>query len=160
NELIESRVSTTKMIAEKCAKLAQNSPPLFNAGGLSIYGLHKHLDVTHAFTEKSPINFYAYADFASRINKEWEKATHIASKAGVRVVNMRFALVLDKQGGFLAKLYPAYRMGLGGIFGSGSQPFPWIALTDLISAIDFLYQHPNISGPVNFASPQCITQAN
>jgi uncharacterized protein len=157
-DLIDSRVSTTKMLAEACAALGKNSPPLFNASALSIYGLQKNIDHLHPCKEDNPINYSEYPDFASEITKKWEKATEPAKREGVRVVNMRFALVLGK-GGLLTKLYLPYQLGLGGIIGPGDQPFPWIALFDLLQAVDFLFHHSDIEGPVNFVAPECISQA-
>lgn len=158
-EIIQSRVVTTKTIADMCATLGKVSPPLFNASAVGIYGLQEPIEnsLPKSMAEDDAIDFDNSKDFVSHIVKEWEKATHHARDQGVRVVNMRFAVVLDKKGA-LAKLKTPFSLGLGGPVGTGEQPFSWIALTDLISAIDFLIEKPSISGPVNFVAPQCVSQ--
>lgn len=160
HEIIASRVQTTKALAETCALFGSNSPPLFNASAVGIYGLQKPI-AGHPlipFKESDPIDFEVATDFVSEITHAWEKATHIARDHHVRVVNMRFALVLDKKG-LLAKLYPSYILGLGGPIGSGNQPFAFIALSDLVEAIEFLINKPEIKGPVNMVAPQSISQS-
>lgn len=158
-EIIESRVLTTQKLVNYCMKLENHSPPLFNASAVGIYGLQKPISgkLPKSLSEDDPIDFDHANDFVSQIVKAWEKATHPAIKSNVRVVNMRFSPVLAKKG-LLAKLKPSYLLGLGGPIGSGEQPFPWIALADLINAIDFLISKPQIRGPVNFVSPECISQ--
>lgn len=159
-EIIESRVQTTKILAETCALFGANSPPLFNASAVGIYGLQKPIanQTRTPFKESDSIDFEAATDFVSEITHAWEQATHSASEHHVRVINMRFALVLDKKG-LLAKLFPSYFLGLGGPIGSGNQPFAFIALDDLIAAIEFLINKPEIKGPVNMVAPQSITQS-
>lgn len=153
-EILDSRVKTTSLLAKYCAQLGPKSPPLFNASAVGIYGIdslpNAHEEDQPVFSEKAP-------DFLSQVARAWEEATLIASQQGVRVVNMRFALVLGK-GGLLNKLKLPYSLGLGGVLGSGNQPFSWIALVDLIAAIDFLISKSSIQGAVNFVSPECITQ--
>jgi uncharacterized protein len=158
-EIIESRLLTTRRLAEICALFGKNSPPLFNASAVGIYGLQKPTPqgLPPPYDEDTHIDFNKYHDFVSQIVKTWERATHLARAQGVRVVNMRFAMILDKKG-LLAKLKPIFLSGLGGPIGSGNQPFPWIALPDVIAAIDFLYDHPTLSGPINFISPTSISQ--
>ena len=70
-------------------------------------------------------------DFLSEVCIEWEKATELAKEKGIRVVNTRFGIILDKEGGALAKMLPPFRMGIGGRIGSGKQWMSWIASTML-----------------------------
>lgn len=158
-EILDSRVLPTRTLANSCAIFGKDSPPLFNASAVGLYGLQKPITSTlpKPFKESDNLNLKNHSDFISKVGHAWEEATYPARDQGVRVVNMRFALVLDKKG-LLAKLYPLFKLGLGGPIGSGNQPFPFIALSDLIAAVEFLIQHPLIRGPVNFVAPQCIQQ--
>ncbi|MBA2653616.1 MAG: TIGR01777 family protein [Gammaproteobacteria bacterium] len=153
--IIESRVHTTHTVAESCAKLGEQSPPLFNASAVGIYGQHNK--VAQPLTEEAADRFTHNTDFLHQVAQQWEEATLPASNAGVRVVNMRFSLVLDKKG-LLGKLKLPFSLGLGGPIGTGDQPLAWIELDDLIAAINFLITQPTIQGPVNFAAPGCISQ--
>ena len=69
---------------------------------------------------------------------------------------MRFGVVLDKNGGALAKMIPAFKSFAGGPLGTGLQWFPWIHMNDLISAINFIIENNEIKGPVNFCAPNPI----
>ena len=95
-------------------------------------------------------------DFLAEVCIDWEKEAFAAEKKGARVVTTRFGVVLDKSGGALAKMLPAFRLGLGGKIGSGRQWFPWIQLSDLIAATEFVLNHENLRGPVNFVAPQPV----
>lgn len=156
--ILLSRIKSTETLARICAKLSR-PPTLFNASAVGVYGLQEDTNNNPLtiLDENTPINFNSAPDFLAHVGRQWELATHIASRANVRVVNLRFGIVLGK-GGVLAKLKPLYLLGLGGQIGSGKQFISWIALTDLVRIIDFIYEHPEITGPVNCVAPECITQ--
>lgn len=160
DEILESRITPTRTLAELCAKLGKNSPPLFNASAVGVYGLQPSAPqgLPPAIDERQPTPFENPPDFLAEIGTAWELATKSAKEAGVRVVNMRFGVVLGKHGGVLKKLKLPFYFFIGGPIGNGKQPFSWIALIDLLRAIDFVFEHEEISGPVNFVSPNCVTQ--
>ena len=156
--LVESRVHPTKILASLCAKLGKNSPPLLNASGVGIYGLQDKLVAGTAFTEDSQID-NGEPPFLAKLGQCWEAALKPAEEAGVRTIAMRFGVVLSFHGGMLKQLLPLYKLGLGGRLGTGQQPFAWISLIDLCSAIDFIIQHTELVGAVNLVAPHAITQA-
>lgn len=159
-EILNSRIIPTQTLAQYCAALGKHSPPLFNASAIGVYGLQARSqgELPQPLTEQFPINFQQYPDFLSQVGRQWESATQAAEQAGVRVVKMRFGVVLGKPGGILAKLKRPYSLGLAGPLGDGQQPFSWIALPDLLAAIEFLFNKPDITGAVNLVAPQCVTQ--
>ncbi len=91
--------------------------------------------------------------------KAWEAATDGAYRTGLRVVIARFGIVISKDGGALNKMLPAFRMGGGGILGSGQQYMSWISINDVARAIEFLLTNETISGPVNLVAPNPVTNA-
>ena len=95
-------------------------------------------------------------DFLAGISRDWEKETLQAAAKGVRVAVMRFGVVFGKNGGALAKMIPAFKMFVGGSMGSGNQWFPWIHLEDLMAAILFIFEHQDVSGPLNFCAPNPV----
>ncbi|MEM1244542.1 MAG: TIGR01777 family oxidoreductase [Pseudomonadota bacterium] len=159
-EILDSRVNTTKKLADICAQAGAKAPSLFNASGIGIYGIQTPLSegLPPALGEKTPINYDAAPDFLAHVSREWEKATFVAKENGVRVVNMRFGVVLSKEGGALPQLALPIKFFLGGKIGPGQQPISWITLADLIYAIDFVWQLSAIRGPVNFVTPHTVTQ--
>jgi uncharacterized protein (TIGR01777 family) len=95
--------------------------------------------------------------FLSEVCRQWEAATEAAATKGIRVVNLRTAPVLTPAGGPLARLLTPFRFGLGGVVGSGTQYFPWIAVDDLIGAIHHALVTESLGGPVNAVAPQQVT---
>jgi uncharacterized protein (TIGR01777 family) len=78
---------------------------------------------------------------------------------GIRVVNTRFGIILDKEGGALKKMLPPFRMGIGGRIGSGKQWMSWIALDDVIGALKFALANQSLTGPVNYVAPNPVRNA-
>lgn len=159
-EILHSRIFSTQKIAGYLAQLGERSPPLFNASAIGVYGLQKQManQLPSAFTEDTPIDVHQFPDFLSQVAREWENATRLAVQQHVRVIYLRFGVVLAKEGGALPQLVQPFKFFVGGRLGRGNQPFSWIAIDDLIKAIDFLIAHPELSGPFNLVAPQCVMQ--
>ena len=95
-------------------------------------------------------------DFAARLCAAWEATALRAEDFGMRVVLLRTGLVLARDGGFLKRLLPPFRLGLGGPIGTGRQWMPWIHLDDQIRLIEFLLQRDEARGPYNACAPQPV----
>jgi uncharacterized protein (TIGR01777 family) len=91
--------------------------------------------------------------FLARLALEWEHTAQKAEGENVRVTLVRIGIVLSNDGGALAKMLPAFRLGLGGPMGGGKQYFPWIHLSDLARLFLFVLDQPEITGPVNAVVP-------
>lgn len=153
--IISSRVNATHTLAAACAHSSNKNIRLLNASAIGVYG---SLGVPgKIYDEASPLP-NPPKDFLSTVGLAWEQALAPAEHAGISVVRMRFGVVLSKNGGALAKMLPAFKLGLGGSIGSGAQPFSWVSLHDLIRAITWLIQHPEITGPVNIVAPEWVRQ--
>jgi hypothetical protein len=97
--------------------------------------------------------------FLADLTREWESAGEPASRAGIRVVHLRFGVVLARSSGALARMLPVFRFGLGGKLGSGRQWMSWIAVDDAVSAVLFLLASDQ-AGPFNLCSPSPVTNAD
>lgn len=146
----ESRVAGTRLVSEAIAGLTRRPRVLLAASAVGYYGDRGAAELT----EQTPPG----DDFLAQVSRDWEVATAPAARAGVRVVNLRFGIVLASAGGALAKMLPAFRLGLGGRIGSGAQYFPWIALDDALGAILHALATESLSGPVNITAPHPVTQ--
>ena len=150
-ELVNSRVQTTQFLVDKLLSLETKPSVLFNASAIGYYG-------TKAFscTEGSA----AGNGFLASLCVEWEKATEAASTAGIRVINGRFGPVLCRSGGMLGAMVTPFKLCLGGALGAGKQLISWISMPDLLRSICFVIEREDLSGPVNFVSPQPVTNQN
>ncbi len=91
--------------------------------------------------------------FLAEVCQAWEVATQPAIEAGIRVVNLRFGIVLSAQGGALVKMLMPFRLGGGGKLGSGTQYMSWITIDDTVGAIYHALATPTLNGPMNIVSP-------
>jgi uncharacterized protein len=155
--LFSSRLDPTQKLVAAISQQS-NPPALFNASGVGIYGLQDELS-DHVFTEADSVPTRYADDFICDLAKRWEQAAWCATHQGVRVVLLRFGVVLGAGGGALKKLQRPYSFGLGGRVGSGQQPFAWVAIQDVVEAIFFLLEHDDIQGAVNLVSPDTIIQS-
>ncbi|MFD6455639.1 TIGR01777 family oxidoreductase, partial [Nocardia sp. NPDC060220] len=146
----DRRNTPTDVLATAVA--ATGVPTLVNASGSHYYGGGTGDAIVD---ETSP----AGTDFLATLCRDWESATEPAAEAGARIVLLRSAVVLARNGGMLGKLHPLYWAGLGGRLGSGRQYLPWISLDDEVGAIVFALTHPELSGPINVAGPAPVTNA-
>lgn len=158
--VIDSRVQATSTLASFLAKLGRNAPPLFNASAIGTYGLQSQLSdrLPPRLTEDTEFDWQHAPDFLSTVGRRWEKAAEPAIKAGVRVVFLRFGVVLAKEGGALPQLLIPFKFYVGGRIGTGCQPFSWVAINDVVRAIDFLLAKPEVVGPINVVAPECVMQ--
>lgn len=144
-----SRVQATRKIVHSIEKSKIRPRVLINASAIGYYGSCGDREIS----EEAAHGF----DFLSQVAHAWEREAHHAENFGVRVVRLRFGIVLEKSGGVLAKLIPVFRNFFGASFGNGRQWMSWIHLDDLISFIEFCIHNENISGPINAVSPNPVT---
>jgi uncharacterized protein (TIGR01777 family) len=148
-EILDSRVKPTHAIATLLAGLRPKPAVLVCASAIGIYGGRGDELLTEASLPGT--------GFLPEVCLAWEKATQPATEAGIRVVHLRFGVVLSPAGGALAKMLPVFRAGLGGKLGSGRQWISWVALPDVVRAIEFALRTASLSGPVNMVAPNPVT---
>ncbi|MDP3558856.1 MAG: TIGR01777 family oxidoreductase [Legionellaceae bacterium] len=155
--LIDSRVRTTAMLVDWAIK-SQVKPHFICANAVGIYGMQDNTD-KEALDEGSPIDFENPCDFLSEIGVRWQQALQPAIDYGMNVTITRFGVVLGKGEGVLKKLIPSFYMGLGSTLGDGKQIMSWVHIDDVIGAILFLLNKPELTGAFNVTSPHPISQA-
>jgi len=146
--LRRSRVETTRFLCESLNRLQKPPRTLLCASAIGYYGDRGQ--------EILPESAARGTGFLAEMCRDWEAACDPARHNGLRVVNLRIGVVLSPQGGALAKMLPPFRMGLGGIVGSGNQYYSWVALDDVVGAIVHCLANP-LSGPVNVTAPHPVT---
>ena len=149
--ILESRVKGTALLSETLATLRRPPTVFLSASAIGYYGNRGDELLTETST---PGN-----DFLADVYKQWEKATTPAAEKGIRTVLTRFGIILAEHGGALAKMLTPFRMGIGGRVGDGKQWMSWIALDDVVGAIQFVLRDGFVNGPVNFVAPIPVTNA-
>lgn len=147
----DSRTKGTSLLSETIAQLSQPPAVFISASAIGYYGNRGDEELTE---ESAPGN-----DFLSSVCVEWEEATRAASEKGIRTILARFGIILDLNGGALAKMLTPFRMGIGGRVGDGRQWMSWIALGDVVNALKFLLLDSAVHGPVNVVAPNPVTNA-
>jgi len=155
DEMRRSRIETTSRLAFALAQLQQIPEVMLVASAIGFYGSRGD----QLLAEQSD----AGTGFLAELCQEWEAAAAPAREAGIRVVHLRFGVVLGgsegRVEGALARLLPIFRMGLGGPIAGGSQWMSWITLHDLVRAVLFAADNPNLAGPLNVVTPIPVTNA-
>ena len=149
--LRSSRGPATRLLTATLAKL-DNRPRVF--AGASAFGYYGNR-ADEILTEHSSSG----NDFLADVTREWEEATTPASDAGIRVVNMRFGLVFDGQGGALPRMARPFKLGFGGKIAAGKQYMSWITLGDTLRAILHILNNESLTGPLNVSAPGAVTNA-
>jgi len=144
-----SRTRGTQLIAEAVRQVTKPPQVLVSASAIGYYGDRG----AEVLREQSASG----KGYLAEVCRDWEAATEVASRAGIRVVHLRTGIVLSTKGGALAKMLPPFRMGAGGKIGSGKQYMSWIALDDLIGAIRYSIENVSLKGPVNGVAPNPVT---
>ena len=150
--LRSSRVDTTRGLVSAIAKMEKKPRVLISASAIGYYGNRGE----ELVTEKSAPG----ADFLAELAKEWENEAVKAEKFGVRVVLLRFGIILAKQGGALPKMMLPFRFGLGGKLGSGRQWTSWIALQDVVAIVQEALRNDSWKGPINLVAPQAVRNSD
>lgn len=145
----DSRVGPTRRLCEALARLSNPPQTLACASAIGYYGDRGE----ETLVETSPPG----KGFLPEACVDWEGATRPAADAGIRVVNLRIGVVLAGNGGALKKMLTPFKLGLGGIVGSGKQYWSWISLDDVVGAIHHAILTETLSGPVNATAPNPTT---
>ncbi len=142
--IYNSRVATTRSLVRAIENVKDKPNVLISASAVGYYG-----NSEEPVTEESKHG----KDFLANVVRDWEKETEEISRHGVRRVNIRTGIVLDKHEGALARMITPYKFFIGGPLGSGRQWFPWIHLEDVAGIFLFALDNENVHGALNAVSP-------
>jgi uncharacterized protein len=150
--LRSSRIHITRELVCSLEKLEDGPKTIVSASAIGYYGNRGDEVLTE---ESKPGD-----DFLARLALEWEAEAVKAEALGMRVVRLRFGIVLAKHGGALPQMMRPFKFGAGGRIGSGQQWMSWVALQDVVSVIRFALENRAVSGPVNVVAPQPVRNAD
>jgi len=147
-EILDSREKGTRNIVHTIFDTKPRPKALICASASGYYGAHGD----------EPVDELAApgADWLAGVVARWERQADTA-KIGTRTVMVRTGIVLDADGGALAKMLPPFKAGVGGPIGSGKQYMPWIHLDDVVGIYLAAIDNPSFQGPVNASAPEPVT---
>ena len=149
SRILRSRIQGTHEIASYFSNVETPPKVMIFASAIGYYG-----DTRANITDE---NGQPGESFLAEVCKKWEDAASPATEAGIRTVFSRFGMILSPKGGALQKMIPPFKAGLGGTIGNGKQYMSWVSIRDVVSAMNYILENDDISGPVNLVAPIPIT---
>jgi hypothetical protein len=145
----ESRVGSTGLLCARLAACERRPRVVVSASAVGIYGDRGDEELSEDSRPGS--------GFLADVGRAWEGATEPLAATETRVVMLRLGIVLAPHGGALAKMLLPFRLGLGGVLGSGEQYLGWITLADAVRAFQHCVADDSLRGPVNGVAPHPVT---
>lgn len=147
--LKDSRIKTTEQLVSFIDRAKKKPDVLVSGSAVGFYGDKGNVALDE--------NSLPYDDFSHRLCAEWEETAKNAEAYGVRVCILRTGLVIGNDGGFLKRMLPPFKFGLGGRLGDGRQWMSWIHRNDLIKMVEQLIDSPTLLGVFNGTAPNPVT---
>jgi uncharacterized protein (TIGR01777 family) len=144
-----SRVDAPRRLLDALAQCDRRTAVYISASAIGYYGTSE----TETFVEESPPG----DDFLARVCLAWEREASRASALGMRVALVRTGVALGSDGGALQKMLPPFRLGIGGVIGSGRQWLSWVHVDDVAGV--YLMALDGAEGPLNACAPNPVTNA-
>ena len=146
--LVASRVAVTEALVSAMEQATVRPRVLVSGSAIGYYGDRGNRLVDEA-TEPQQ-------EFTHKLCAQWEQAAQGAEALGVRVCRLRIGLVIGPDGGFLQRMLPAFKLGMGGRLGDGEQWMSWVHRYDLVRMILYLLDHDTLQGPFNGTAPRPV----
>lgn len=147
-QILRSRVDGTRLLARTLTRLAHRPRVLVSASAIGFYGDRGD----EILTEDSPPG----TGYLPEVARAWEDETARAASAGIRVVVLRFGIILSADGGALKRMLTPFRLGAGGPLGPGRQWMSWVHIADVAGVIRRAIERESLAGPVNVVAPEPV----
>jgi uncharacterized protein (TIGR01777 family) len=154
--ILDSRVTTTKLLGHTIASLSDQPRIWMNASTATIYrhALDRPMDEMTGELGGRELNAPSIWRFSIDVATQWEQTFFAAGTPGVRKIALRSAMTMSPDSdGIFDVLLRLVRFGLGGASGSGDQFVSWIHEADFIAAIEYLIAHHELDGAINVSAP-------
>ncbi len=145
----DSRVHGTRTMIEAFARLEKKPKVFISASAVGFYGDRGDDEMTETSA--------AGDTFLAEVCKEWEAESRRAEDMGIRTILLRNGIVLSKHGGALATMLTPFKLGVGGVVGSGKQWMSWVSLDDVVGIVNFALENEAVRGAINVVSPNPAT---
>ena len=148
--ILDSRVKGTQLILDEISKSSTSPKKFISSSAIGIYGSD--------LSDKVLTNNSNYGeDYLAEVCKAWESTLFNHKIEGMKAHTLRTGIVLSNSGGALTKMLPPFKLGAGGILGSGKQYMSWIHCDDLVNAFMFIMNNDCKRNAYNGVSPNSLT---
>lgn len=147
--ITDSRVLTTRLLVRALSRCPSKQATFISASGIGYYGASDDRPLDEGATRGQ--------GFLADLCVSWEAEAQRAAEFGARVVLLRTGMVLEQDGGALAKMVLPFRLYAGGPIMPGTQWVSWIHRSDHIGLIQWALTTPTVSGPINAVAPEPVT---
>ncbi len=141
-ELLQSRVAPNEFLYDILKNLEAKPATFICASATGIYGSYNGDKLCNEGSS-------AAKDFLAKVCQSWESSADAMTKLNIRTVKIRTGIVLGKSEGFLKRVAPIFRVGLGSALGSGKQYMPWIHIDDLCDIYIHAIENKSLDGVYN-----------
>jgi uncharacterized protein (TIGR01777 family) len=145
--ILESRLGATSALVEAMRRAPSKPRTFISASAVGFYGVHGD----ETLDETSPNG----AGFLAEVTRRWEEIAQSADGIA-RVTIFRFGVVLARGGGALQKMLLPFRLGIGGPIGSGHQWMSWVDREDVLRAMEWAIDRPEVRGTYNITAPEPV----
>ena len=146
--LTESRVLTTRLLVSALSHRSSKPRVLISASGIGYYGASDDRLLDEGAARGT--------GFLADLCLAWEAEAMSAAEFGTRVVILRTGMVLEQDGGALAKMVLPFKLYAGGPIMPGTQWVSWIHRRDHIGLIQWALATTTVSGPINAVAPEPV----
>ena len=146
--VLTSRTAATSLLVEALTSLTSGVAVLVSGSAIGFYGNRADETLNESSTSGE--------DYVAQVCREWEKAAEPFARTGASLALLRTGIVMGREGGVLERLLPLFRVGMGGVIGSGRQWMSPISLHDQVAAMLWLIDH-QLSGAFNLTAPEPCT---
>ena len=147
--ITDSRVLTTRLLVRAMSRRSSRPATFISASGIGYYGASDDR-LLHEGSARG-------TGFLAELCLAWEAEAMSAAEFGTRVVTLRTGMVLETDGGALAKMVLPFRLFAGGPILPGTQWVSWIHRWDHIGLIEWALANTDLSGPLNAVAPEPVT---
>ena len=149
--ILESRINSTRSLVRAMLRMKHPPQVFISASAVGYYGSRGDTILTEESSNGT--------GFLAHVCEEWENAAMPITSKNVRLVFTRFGMVLSTKGSGLASMLTPFKLGFGGVIGTGKQYMSWVALEEVLGVIYHILTTESLSGPVNVVSPNPVSNA-
>jgi uncharacterized protein (TIGR01777 family) len=146
--MVTSRVDSTGALVTAMQRNPTKQRTFISASAVGYYGFTRGDEL---FDESGSNG----SGFLAALVEQWEAAARAAESLS-RLIVLRFGVVLDREGGALAKMLLPFKLGGGGPIGSGMQWMSWVDREDALRAIEWAINTGSARGVYNITAPEPV----